>query len=342
MQTQETGPQVLEAVQPGVPPAPPAQPEAPTPTPAVTPAAPKPPRKRPSRAKTGPKNENQYGNQSKVPCQHGTLLDDFVGFVRLSRTKETARIYETRLRPLLRVWDALPPVKWTARELERYVGRALAGTLPNQRIPWGTRTLQIFLTACQLFGEYLRTHGTRCPKFWESIKKPKNHRKEAKFFTLDEAKVLIELAWDTRLELAIPLGINGFRRGEMNRALWTDIDWERKTIVVHGLKTKTDRRILISPVLWDVLLRNKKEEGNIVVPSLKNNVTRDMKDLCRRAGVPYRSLHALRHGYATELLSRGAPVNAVMRMGGWTQMSTLTRYAHILPETMTDAAKLLA
>lgn len=284
----------LEAVRPDAPPTTPtptptsrsdrpAAPAEPT-TPAV-PTAPKPRRKRPSRAKAGPKVENQFGNRSKIISRHQPLLDAFLGFVRLNRTNETAEIYATRLRPLLRAWTDLPPEKWTKLELEAYVGKALKGTLPAQRIPWGTRTTQIFLTACELFGTYLLEHDVAVPRFWESIKKPKSHRKEAKWFTLDEAKRLIEAAKDTRLEMAIPLGINGYRRGEMNRALWSDIDWERKTIVVHGLKTRTDRRIPISPILWDALVANRQEEGHIVRPSLKNNVTRDMQDLCAAARV---------------------------------------------------------
>lgn len=292
--------------------------------------------------------ENQYGNRSDEVLRHQSLLDDYLTYVSLNRSDETVDYYKGKLRGLLRAWDGLPPERWTKVEFERYVALAKAGKVPGQLISWGTRSVQMFLTAAKLFGEWCLAHDVPIPGskeagwFWSSVKKPKATTKEASFYTLDEAKRLIEAAYESRFELAIALAIGaGMRRGDVQRALWEDIDWEKRTILVRRNKTNLHHRVSISPVLWDVLSRRKQDVGQIV-PGKLNNYTRDLQKFAAMAKVKYRPLHSLRHGFATELITRGAPLNTVMKFGGWTQLKTVTRYTHVLPDEMAKAAALLA
>lgn len=53
---------------------------------------------------------------------------------------------------------------------------------------------------------------------------------------------------------------------------------------------------------------------------------------CRRAGVPGLGYHALRHTFASTLLSRGVSVKAVADwLGHANPMVTLRTYAHLMP-----------
>jgi site-specific recombinase XerD len=49
-------------------------------------------------------------------------------------------------------------------------------------------------------------------------------------------------------------------------------------------------------------------------------------------------VHDLRHSTATYLLVGGADPRIVMQIMGWSQVSMLKRYQHVLPATLDDAA----
>lgn len=62
------------------------------------------------------------------------------------------------------------------------------------------------------------------------------------------------------------------------------------------------------------------------------------KVFCANAGVPEVRPHDGRHTAATTLLLLGVSPRVVMEMLGWSQMSMLTRYQHVLDEMKQDAA----
>jgi integrase len=69
------------------------------------------------------------------------------------------------------------------------------------------------------------------------------------------------------------------------------------------------------------------------------NVYRAFKRLLKQAGLPttYR-VHDLRHSTATYLLAAGVDPRIVMQIMGWSQVSMLKRYQHVLPAMLDDAA----
>lgn len=66
------------------------------------------------------------------------------------------------------------------------------------------------------------------------------------------------------------------------------------------------------------------------------------KAFCASVGVPAVRLHDGRHTAATTLLLLEVPPRVVMAMLGWSQMSMLTRYQHVLDEMKQDAADRLS
>lgn len=289
------------------------------------------------------RSKNQYDRTTEV-LRHQNLLNDFITYVSLNRTSETCDLYKGKLTVLIRALNHLAPEAWTKTAFETFIANGKAGRLDGQIKKWSIRSVQMHLTAAKLFGEYLRSHDVLCPEFWTSVKKPRSHTKEAGFYTLDEAKTLLEVAEaeDHPHYFRIALGFGaGMRRSEQTRARWEDCDFEGKTLVVHRNKVGLSHRIPMSPFLHDALVKFRKEEGRIVTSGL-SNATRDLKVLCAEAKIPYRSLHALRHGFATVLIARGTPLPVVAKMGGWSGLKVLTRYAHVMEGAMMDAARLLA
>ena len=64
----------------------------------------------------------------------------------------------------------------------------------------------------------------------------------------------------------------------------------------------------------------------------------EWKALLKAAGVRYARLHDARHTAATLLLAQGVDQRVVMETLGHSQISMTSRYTHVLPQVMTDAA----
>jgi integrase len=79
--------------------------------------------------------------------------------------------------------------------------------------------------------------------------------------------------------------------------------------------------------------------SSVGTPLDGTNVLHAFKRVLHRADLPtsYR-LHDLRHSTATYLLSAGVDPRVVMQIMGWSQVSMLKRYQHVLPAMLADAA----
>lgn len=62
------------------------------------------------------------------------------------------------------------------------------------------------------------------------------------------------------------------------------------------------------------------------------------KQILNAAKVPYRKPHALRHSFASIMLSRGANLLYVVRAGGWTNATTLLKVYSKWIEEAADAS----
>jgi integrase len=64
----------------------------------------------------------------------------------------------------------------------------------------------------------------------------------------------------------------------------------------------------------------------------------EWKALLKVAGIRDARVHDARHTAATLLLAQGVDQRVVMEILGHSQIAMTTRYAHVLPQVMTDAA----
>ena len=202
----------------------------------------------------------------------------------------------------------------------------------------------MLLVACRQLVAYLKDHGTEVADFTAGLKKPRVYRDEPKFYGLDELRRLIDAARGTRFELIVALGgLAGLRKGEIGRAEWGHVDFAEKVLLVKGKKTGSDRKVPLCPLLYSILLRHRQQSGPIVGGTgVRLNLYRDLRVVAKHAGVPYKALHSARHGFATELIARGADLAIVRDAGGWTNLSTVNRYVHTVPSRVRAAVDLLA
>jgi len=149
---------------------------------------------------------------------------------------------------------------------------------------------------------------------------------------------------------------------------WGDIDWHDRFIIVrHNIvggkpttpKSHQRRRVDMTPQLTDALLawrrvqrtrwlKKGKPMPEYVFPSITGtplearNVRHVFYRILKKAGLPHRRIHDLRHTYATLLLAANAPITYVSAQMGHRDASiTLRVYAHYVPSgSQRDADRL--
>lgn len=145
--------------------------------------------------------------------------------------------------------------------------------------------------------------------------------------------------------LATLLAWTGMRRGEVCALRWEDIDWKKNEIHVrrtveavsneHKLRVKSRSPyvVMLLPVVREALERLKKYRGGRVKPS--DTVAGPVsywdagklhKKTTRWAGLPYISIHRVRHSFARMLKREGFSREEIRDLLGHKSVQTTQRY----------------
>ncbi|MCB2190417.1 MAG: site-specific integrase [Deltaproteobacteria bacterium] len=160
----------------------------------------------------------------------------------------------------------------------------------------------------------------------------------------------------------------GMRLGELLALQWGDVDWHNCLLVVRrsykngrtsGTKTGRERRVDMSAQVVEALrelnARRKREAmqaglGEVVpwifhrdgMPIAQNSIRHYYKRTLRKAGLPDRRFHDIRHSFATQLLTLGQPVTYVKEQLGHSSIKiTVDIYGHLIPGSNRDAVNQL-
>lgn len=173
-----------------------------------------------------------------------------------------------------------------------------------------------------------------------------------RFLTPDETRRLLAAldADDNTLAAnAIKLLLlTGGRRNEITHAKWDYIDWERRTLLVPLAESGKPRTIALSCAAIALLESLPRIEGNqYIFPSPRTgrpapSLFMPWDRIRRRAGLNDLRLHDLRHSFASFLVNKGVSLYVVQGLLGHTQVRMTQRYAHLAPQTLLDAAEVVA
>jgi integrase len=201
----------------------------------------------------------------------------------------------------------------------------------------------------------------------KAVNAPRPAPKEICPLSPDEARRFLEAAHGDRLEALYILAVHtGMRQGELLGLKWEDVDLEggvihirrtltrnRGRLLLGEPKTKRSRRTVrltgtavealrehlecqleeierLGDLYQDVGLVFTTEVGTLISPT--NLRRRSFARLLKRAGLPSKRFHDLRHTCATLLLSRNVHPKYVQELLGHATIAiTLDTYSHVLP-----------
>ena len=208
----------------------------------------------------------------------------------------------------------------------------------------------------------------------KSVRSPSLAKPERRVLTVDEAKRLLALAAENRLEGVFVVGLTlGLRRGEILGLRWPDVDLENRVLHVRQAvqraggslrivepKTHRSRRVLPIPAITVPAFERQRarqaaerlaagpdwQDNGLVfastlgTPMEPRNVNRRFEILRASADLDWLRMHDLRHACATFLIGHGVDHRTVMDvLGHSTIRLTLDTYTHVLDERMRAAAE---
>lgn len=169
---------------------------------------------------------------------------------------------------------------------------------------------------------------------------PKVPKKIPHFLSVDEILAVLKgleqedktLLRDRVLFLLIYGG--GLRVSEACAMKWTDLQWSQKTLRILG-KGNKERLVALPALAWQVLKKWQKEFGSedyiFGATAMNPRTAYEIIRQCgRRAGLlkPLHP-HALRHSFATHLLSSGANLRVLQELLGHESLQATEKYTHL-------------
>jgi len=205
------------------------------------------------------------------------------------------------------------------------------------------------------------------------VESPRLSHYEIRPFTPAEARTFLRSIKGDRLEALYSVALTmGLRQGEALGLRWGDVDLEMGYLRVSKQlqridgesrlvepKTERSRRTLALPASIarslldhrDSQTRERAAAGErwaetdlvFTTPSGRpidaTRISKEFHHHLRRAGLPQRRFHDLRHSCATLLLVQGVSPRVVMELLGHSQISlTMNTYTHVVPELRRQAA----
>lgn len=250
--------------------------------------------------------------KDSTKSMYGSIVRNQFGWIGDLRL---TRIYPPDIRELL-----------AEREREQYSGRTRRAILD---------VLRMILRMAERDGLVERNPA-------ELVDPPRLNAKEPIHFTAEQARRFLDATQGDALGslYAMALG-TGLRRGELLALGWQDIAPDRRSLNVRQSKSRAGVRTVPIPAFAALALDALEPRPGRIWPYDPSYVTRHVKVICRRAGLPEVTFHALRHSAASILLAEGVPMEIIRQVLGHTRVSMSGHYARAEDEQKREALERL-
>lgn len=277
------------------------------------------------------------------------------GFYSLYLREKSNLTYNTRLtyEHSLRFFHELAPLPIRNISYSQIVSVFNSGYLSP-----GTRNLYLQRLKT-VFNYAKRPYGAITLNPCDLVEKAKSERRKIRVFTEDELDKLMNFLKGYSLyyyTLVAVARYTGCRYSEILGLTWDDIDFSGATININKqfvrsgqnkfgfnrLKTKNSYRILpVPPVLLKILKDYKKQRDGLILFPAKGNHSSRVNNVIWTV-ISGKSIHDMRHTYATTLLANGLDVKTVASLLGDDVNTVINTYIHFTDEMRLRAADRVA
>tara|TARA_R110002072_G_scaffold128623_10_gene266474 strand:+ start:8511 stop:9719 length:1209 start_codon:yes stop_codon:yes gene_type:complete len=184
-------------------------------------------------------------------------------------------------------------------------------------------------------------------------------RVEAPYLRQEEGEKLLETMedpfWRTMVLFALRTGV---RFGELLGLRWADLDLKARTVVVRRSivknvqstpKSNEPRMIPLGRELCHALNAwPERREGYVFGrdggrrPLNSETARLTLNRAYEAAGLDFRGWHALRHSFASQLVSGGASIRVAQKLLGHSDVKTTERYVHVASEELFSSVERLS
>lgn len=195
------------------------------------------------------------------------------------------------------------------------------------------------------------TEAGKLPEFPKLPPLPRVGKTILKTLRREDVTRLLAVA-SARIRLAFALSAYaGLRAGEVRALRWADVDLAVRTITVRRARSRGiestpksghERAIPIAPQLFGLLEEASPKTGLVALnmdgePWGEFGLLLAFQRAAKKAGVRGFRFHDLRHFFVTALFRGGAPAPAVQALAGHADITTTSRYAHLVQADLRDA-----
>lgn len=233
-----------------------------------------------------------------------------------------------------------------------------ARMLKTDRSP---RTVEYALAVVRQIFNAARFHGIHnLESPTRRVKKPRFDNRRVRFLTEAEAAALLAKLKEKSLRVyrqAVLSLYAGVRFGEVATLAWGDVDLERGVLTLRDTKSGRTRPAFITQKIRTEVFE-RMEPGrpdDLVFPAARHRKRHTVRvgpefrqaveELKLNEGISDRRqrvcFHSLRHTYASWLVQRGTSLYEVMRLLGHSTITLTERYAHLAPDALQAATRVL-
>lgn len=132
---------------------------------------------------------------------------------------------------------------------------------------------------------------------------------------------------------------SAMRRGEACGLLWSDVDHDKRLVLIRDRKDPrkkagNDQWVPLLPDAWEVVQRQPEPRGDRLFPVEPGTLSKYFLEACRALSIPDLRLHDMRHEGASKLFEAGYEIQQVALVTGHKQWDTLKRYTQLKPEDL--------
>jgi len=171
--------------------------------------------------------------------------------------------------------------------------------------------------------------------------------KQRRFLTESECKRLLDHAEKENYPIFAVFLNTGMRRAELVNLEWSDIDFKNGVIKIQRkpfwLPKTGEREIPMNETAQEILMKLPKrgnfvfadEAGRKLNPDL---LRKRLVDTAKKANIEnLTEIHALRHTFASQLISNGVDLPSVQKLMGHTNIQTTMIYTHQTTDHLKNA-----